>query len=90
MVQLVHRSLVFMRRSAEAPSRKFYQGEPVGNSVKAYLVGLSVLLLAIAAVAFDFVDFASACAALAKIVFVVVPVVFVVSTAVGLVARRRA
>jgi len=44
----------------------------------------------ITAVAFDVIDFASVWAYLARVFFFVVPVLFVVSTAVGLAARRRA
>jgi hypothetical protein len=62
----------------------------LGKSIRPLLVALAVLLLLTVGAAFDFVDFASLCAALARVFFLVVPVVFVVSAAVGLVARRRA
>jgi len=62
----------------------------LGNSAKAVAIALSLPLIMVAAVAFDFIDFASVWADLARIFFFVVPVVFIVSTAVGLAARRRA
>ena len=62
----------------------------MGNSAKILVLALALPLVIFAAVAFDFVDFASVWANLAKVFFFVVPVVFVVSTALGLAARRRA
>ena len=62
----------------------------MGKSLNVYLVTMFLILVATAVAAFNFVDFGSICASLAKVFFIVVPVVFVVSTALGLAARRRA
>jgi len=63
----------------------------LGNSAKALaVVALSLPLVMMTAVGFDLIDFTSVWADLAKVFFFVVPVLFVVSTALGLAARRRA
>ena len=79
-----------MLEGRRKPLPNSLRGKPVGKSLNVYLVTMFLILVATAVAAFDFVDFASICASLAKVFFIVVPVVFVVSTALGLAARRRA
>jgi uncharacterized membrane protein YtjA (UPF0391 family) len=85
----------FVQKGDAEGRRKPFQthllrGEPVGKLLNVYVVTAFLILVSTAVAAFDFVDFASISAGLAKVFFIVVPVVFVVSTALGLAARRRA
>lgn len=58
--------------------------------MKAYLVMLTIIVIAPVLAILDPADVASVCSQIAKAFFLVVPIIFMVGSAVGLISRHRA